>query len=47
MPRKTPHPNYYIIPGPNGAGKATFATEFLPIYANCRNSSIITPDYHQ
>ena len=21
----------------DGAGKATFATEFLPLYANCRN----------
>jgi len=27
----------YIIAGPNGAGKTTFATEFLPLYANCRN----------
>ena len=35
MPRKTA--NCYIIAGPNGAGKTTFATEFLPIYANCRN----------
>jgi predicted ABC-type ATPase len=29
--------NCYIIAGPNGAGKTTFATEFLPLYANCRN----------
>ena len=35
MPRK--RANCYIIAGPNGAGKTTFATEFLPLYANCRN----------
>jgi predicted ABC-type ATPase len=35
MPRKPV--NCYIIAGPNGAGKTTFATEFLPLYANCRN----------
>jgi predicted ABC-type ATPase len=34
--------NCYIIAGPNGAGKTTFATEFLPLYANCRN--FINPD---
>jgi predicted ABC-type ATPase len=37
MPRKATHLNCYIIAGPNGAGKTTFATEFLPVYANCRN----------
>lgn len=37
MPRRPAHPNCYIIAGPNGAGKTTFATEFLPLYANCRN----------
>jgi predicted ABC-type ATPase len=37
MPRKSAYPNCYIIAGPNGAGKTTFATEFLPLYANCRN----------
>ena len=37
MPRKPATPNCYIIAGPNGAGKTTFATEFLPLYANCRN----------
>ena len=37
MSRKTAHPNCYIIAGSNGAGKTTFATEFLPLYANCRN----------
>jgi predicted ABC-type ATPase len=40
MPRKPP--NCYIIAGGNGAGKTTFATEFLPLYANCRN--FINPD---
>src|SRR5690349_19862316 len=40
MPRK--HANCYIIAGSNGAGKTTFATEFLPLYANCRN--FINPD---
>ena len=34
MPRKSA--NCYIVAGPNGAGKTTFATEFLPLYANCR-----------
>jgi predicted ABC-type ATPase len=37
MTRKPATPNCYIIAGPNGAGKTTFATEFLPLYANCRN----------
>ena len=27
----------YIIAGPNGVGKTTFATEFLPQYVHCRN----------
>lgn len=40
MPRKPAH--CYIIAGPNGAGKTTFATEFLPLYAKCRN--FINPD---
>jgi len=31
-----------IIAGSNGAGKTTFAMEFLPLYANCRN--FINPD---
>ncbi len=30
-------PNVYIIAGPNGVGKTTFAREFLPHYADCRN----------
>jgi predicted ABC-type ATPase len=42
VPRKSAHPNCYIIAGPNGAGKTTFATEFLPIYAKCQN--FINPD---
>jgi predicted ABC-type ATPase len=42
MPRKNAHPNCYIIAGSNGAGKTTFATEFLPLHANCRN--FINPD---
>ncbi len=29
-------PNIYIIAGPNGARKTTFAEEFLPHYAECR-----------
>lgn len=27
----------YIIAGPNGVGKTTFATKFLPEYADCTN----------
>ena len=27
----------YIIAGPNGSGKTTFANEFLPIEAECLN----------
>ena len=38
----TPHPNCYIIAGSNGAGKTTFATRFLPKYAECVN--FINPD---
>jgi predicted ABC-type ATPase len=30
-------PGIYIIGGPNGVGKTTFAREFLPSYADCRN----------
>jgi predicted ABC-type ATPase len=37
MPHKPANLNCYIIAGSNGAGKTTFATEFLPRYANCRN----------
>ena len=28
-------PHVYIIAGPNGSGKTTFAEEFLPHYAQC------------
>src|SRR5512139_673533 len=42
MARITGHPNCYIIAGPNGVGKTTFATKFLPIYVGCRN--FINPD---
>ena len=28
-------PQVYIIAGPNGSGKTTFAVEFLPKYADC------------
>ena len=27
----------YLIAGPNGVGKTTFAREFLPKYADCKN----------
>ncbi len=42
MTRASFHPNCYIIAGSNGAGKTTFAMQFLPLYANCRN--FINPD---
>jgi len=29
--------NAYIIAGPNGSGKTSFATEFLPDFVNCPN----------
>ncbi|MBI2095395.1 MAG: zeta toxin family protein [Candidatus Omnitrophica bacterium] len=29
--------NLYIIAGPNGSGKTTFAKKFLPLYAHCEN----------
>src|SRR5271166_911234 len=29
-------PTVYVIAGANGAGKTTFATEFLPDFVNCR-----------
>ena len=29
-------PTAYVIAGANGAGKTTFATEFLPAFVNCR-----------
>ncbi len=35
MQRVNKKPKVYIIAGPNGSGKTTFATEFLPNYADC------------
>lgn len=35
MPRKAP--DCHVIAGSNGAGKSTFATEFLPRHARCTN----------
>ena len=32
-----PMPKLYIVAGPNGSGKTTFAREFLPYYARCSN----------
>jgi len=29
--------NVYIVAGPNGSGKTTFASKFLPSYARCKN----------
>ena len=31
------HKNVYIIAGPNGSGKTTFAKKFLPDYTKCQN----------
>ena len=35
-------PQCYVIAGPNGSGKTTFAQEFLPRYVNCL--SFVNPD---
>lgn len=35
--------NVFIIAGPNGSGKTTFAKEFLPVYAHCQN--FVNADY--
>src|ERR1017187_2417623 len=37
MARGHQKPNCHIVAGSNGAGKTTFATEFLPRYADCVN----------
>ena len=29
--------NVYIVAGPNGSGKTTFAVQFLPKYAHCKH----------
>ena len=42
MARPVCQPNCYVIAGSNGAGKTTFATRFLPHYADCVN--FINPD---
>ncbi len=34
---KQPHPNVYIVAGPNGSGKTTFAKRFLPLYVHSLN----------
>lgn len=36
MPVEPEQPTVYVIAGPNGAGKRTFATTFLPGFVNCR-----------
>jgi len=33
--KEIPRPNVYIIAGPNGSGKTTFARKFLPQYVRC------------
>jgi len=35
-------PTCLVIAGPNGSGKTTFATKYLPLYANCQN--FVNPD---
>jgi predicted ABC-type ATPase len=35
--KQSSKPNVYVIAGPNGSGKTTFATTFLPEHTNCRH----------
>ena len=42
MKKPSSIPCCYIIAGPNGSGKTTFATEFLPHYVNCLE--FVNPD---
>ena len=35
-------PTCRVIAGPNGSGKTTFATDFLPLYVDCQN--FVNPD---
>lgn len=34
--RSSAKPTIYVIAGPNGSGKTTFSTEFLPHFVDCR-----------
>src|SRR5260221_11827202 len=38
LPGASMNPSLYVIAGPTGAGKTTFAREFLPNYADCKHS---------
>ena len=38
----TTQPKCLVIAGPNGSGKTTFATTFLPLYVECKN--FVNPD---
>ena len=38
-----PKSNVYVVAGPNGSGKTTFAREFLPNFAKCPN--FVNTDY--
>ena len=35
--KKSRVPRVYVVAGPNGSGKTTFAKEFLPSYAQCEH----------
>ncbi len=37
-------PNLYVIAGPNGSGKTTFAREFLPNQVDCKHYFMWIPD---